>query len=186
VRSIAIFVSGTGSNAQQLMAHFHSSNTAKVVLLVTNNPKAPALDKARSFGVPTLVLDKKTFFGSEELLDTLRSYRVDFIALAGFLWLVPPYLVEAFQGRMVNIHPALLPRFGGKNMYGAHVHQAVHAAGCKRSGMTIHWVSEHYDEGGIIFQASTPLDPADGPEEIASKVLRLEHAWYAKVVELLL
>lgn len=168
------------------MQHFKASPVAKVVLLVTNKSNAPALDRARENGVPTLVLDKKGFFESEQLLETLNKYSVDFVALAGFLWLIPPYLVRAFQGRMVNIHPALLPKFGGKNMYGAHVHRAVYEEGCTRSGMTIHWVNENYDEGGIIFQASTALDPGDSPEDIARKVLRLEHAWYPRVVACLL
>ncbi len=155
-------------------------------MLASNKADAPALDMAGEFGIDTLVLSRKAFYESEQIMEVFAAHRVDFIVLAGFLWLIPAYLVRYFQGRMVNIHPALLPDFGGKNMYGAHVHQAVFEAARKRSGMTIHWVNENYDEGNILFQASTALEAGDDPKTIARKVLRLEHAWYPKVIEQLL
>ena len=133
-------------------------------------------------GIPTLVLARKVFRQTDQLLEVLAEHRVTFIALAGFLWLVPPYLVQAFPGRIVNIHPALLPKFGGKGMYGMNVHRAVKAAGEQESGPTIHFVNEHYDEGAIIFQAKTKIDPEDSAEEIAAKVLRLEHEHYPRVI----
>lgn len=186
MKNIAIFVSGTGSNAKRIIDYFDQSTEVKVALLLSNKPDAPALAMAAERGVDTRLLKRKAFYESEEILDILSTYKIDFVVLAGFLWLIPPYLVQAFRGKMVNVHPALLPAFGGKNMYGAHVHKAVHAEGRKRSGMTIHWVNENYDEGDILFQASTSIAPGDSPEMIAKKVLRLEHSWYPAVIERLL
>ena len=154
--------------------------------MVANRPDAPVLDKAAEHGIDTLLLTRPDFYETKTLLDKLKARQITFLVLAGFLWLVPKYLVRAYPQRIVNIHPALLPRYGGRGMYGIHVHRAVQAAGDRFSGMTIHYVNEQYDEGNIIFQANCPIDPADTPEEIAAKVLRLEHAHYAPVIEKIL
>ena len=183
-RRIAIFVSGTGSNARVMIDRFqhHPDDGVEVVLLVSNRAAAPALQMAAERGVPTLVLRRPTFYESEELLEQLAALRVDAIVLAGFLWLIPPYLVRAFPDRIINIHPALLPKYGGKGMYGQHVHRAVHAAGETESGITIHYVNERYDEGAFIRQERVPLEAGDGPEDIARRVLALEHRWYWETV----
>lgn len=183
---IAIFASGTGSNAIRIMAHFRDHPQVAVALVVSNKPDAPVLAGAEANGVPTLVVDRTEFYGTEELLEKLAHYRITFIVLAGFLWLIPRYLVRAFEGRMINIHPALLPAYGGKGMYGMHVHQAVKRDGVTRTGITIHQVNEHYDEGQAVFQAECPVLPEDTPEDIARKVQQLEHQHFAPVLEQLL
>lgn len=186
---IAVFISGGGSNAKKIIEHFHEGDgkgTAEVAILVSNRPDAGGLLMAAEKNVPTLVLDRAVFKESTQLLDVLAERGVTFIVLAGFLWLIPAYLVQAYPKKIVNIHPALLPKFGGKGMYGMNVHRAVHAAGEKASGPTIHYVNEQYDEGAIIFQASTPLESTDSPEVIATKVLQLEHQHYPLVIDQLL
>lgn len=180
---IAIFASGTGSNAKKIIEHFQSSPSVKVSLLVSNKATAPVLEMAQSFGIDQHVIDRSSFYETEEILTVFEKYQIDFIVLAGFLWLIPTYLVEAFAKRMVNIHPALLPKFGGKGMYGKHVHRAVKEAGEKESGITIHYVNENYDEGDVIFQARCDISPEDSPEEIGKKVLQLEHRFFATVIE---
>jgi len=181
---LALFVSGTGSNARTIIDRFqaHPEDGVEVALLVSNKADAGALLMAAERGVPTLVVRRDAFRNTTELLDDLAAFEVDFIALAGFLWLIPPYLVRAFPDRMLNIHPALLPDYGGKGMYGANVHRAVKANGETESGITIHYVNEHYDEGGTVFQAAVRLDPDDTPEQIAERVLRLEHGNYWRVI----
>ena len=185
--NLALFVSGTGSNARVIIDRFqaHPEYGVTVKLVVSNKATAGALPMATERSIPTLVLERKRFRETEELLDQLAHFEVDFIALAGFLWLVPTYLVKAFPNRIVNIHPALLPDYGGKGMYGANVHRAVKANGEEESGITIHYVNEHYDEGAIIYQAATRLEPTDTPEDIAHRVLRLEHANYWRVLKIL-
>lgn len=185
-KRLAIFVSGTGSNARVMIDTFAKDPEIKVVLLVSNKPDAPALLMASERQVPTLVLERKTFQETRQLLEVLAEFGVDFIALAGFLWLIPPYLVQAYPERIVNIHPALLPKFGGKGMHGQHVHQAVKAASEPLSGITIHYVNEKYDDGNIIFQDQVLLEPTDEASDIAAKVLQLEHQHYASVVRELL
>ena len=181
---LALFVSGTGSNARTIIDRFqaHPEDGVEVVLLVSNKPTAKALLMAAEREVPTLVLNRKDFYETESLLGHLGAFDVDFIALAGFLWLVPPYLVRAYPNKMLNIHPALLPDYGGKGMYGANVHRAVKANGESESGITIHYVNEQYDEGDYVFQAAVRLDAGDSPEKIAERVLRLEHANYWRVL----
>lgn len=181
---LALFVSGSGSNARTIIDRFraHPEDGVEVVLLVSNKANAGALLMAAERDLPTLVVQRDTFYHSEELLADLRAFDVDFIALAGFLWLAPAYLVHAFPNRILNIHPALLPAYGGKGMYGANVHRAVKANGETESGITIHYVNEHYDEGNTVFQAAVRLDPDDSPEKIAERVLRLEHANYWRVL----
>ena len=182
--NVAIFVSGTGSNARVLIDRFqaHPEDGVTVKLLVSNKATAPALTMAAERNVPTLVLDKPTFTETEDLLAQLSRFDVDFIALAGFLWLIPAYLVRAYPRRIVNIHPALLPKYGGKGMYGANVHRAVKANGEVESGITIHYVNERYDEGGVIFQAAVRLAAGDTAEDIGGLVLRLEHGCYWRVL----
>ena len=185
-KHIAIFASGAGSNARRIIEHFQHSDAARVALVVSSRADAGVLHIAEEFGVPTHVLQRKTFHDTPALLDVLAGHRIDFIALAGFLWLVPTYLVEAYPRRIVNIHPALLPKYGGKGMYGQYVHEAVVNAGEVESGITIHYVDEHYDNGDIIFQTACPILPGDKPGDIAQRIHQLEHAHYPRVIENLL
>jgi len=183
MKKIAIFASGGGSNALKIMEHFTNSDVAEVSLIVSNKSKAGVLEKAKNNNVPTLIINRTSFRETEDLLTELQNREIDFIALAGFLWLIPTYLVDAFPNQIVNIHPALLPKYGGKGMYGMNVHRAVHAAKEPFSGMTIHFVNAHYDEGNIIFQAKCELSEEDTPENISKKVLALEHQYFPQVIE---
>lgn len=184
--NIAIFASGGGSNALKIIEHFDGHPFIKVALIVSNKQDAGVLDIAQNKGIPTLIIQRATFYNTAALLTNLEEYAIDFIVLAGFLWLIPAYLTARFDHKMVNIHPALLPKYGGKGMYGMHVHEAVHAAQEPESGITIHYVNDHYDEGNIIFSATTPLLPTDTPKDIARKVLALEHLHFPVVIEQLL
>ncbi len=183
---IAIFASGTGSNAKKIVEHFKHNPNITVSLIVSNKADAPVLDRARENGIPTLVIDRPYFYQAESILKIFNKYSIGFVVLAGFLWLVPTYLVHAFKGRMVNIHPALLPKYGGKGMYGMRVHEAVKNAGDTETGITIHFVNEQYDDGDIVFQAKCPVKPGDTPEDIAQNIHRLEHRHFPEVIEKLL
>lgn len=180
---IAVFASGGGSNADKIIQYFKDSSVGRVALVVSNKPDAGVLAIAESNGIPTQIIDRHGFYQTEAILEVLNKHHIEFIALAGFLWLAPAYLVRAFPHRILNIHPALLPKYGGKGMYGHHVHEAVKAAGETESGMSIHFVNEHYDEGDIVFQARCALHPEDSPEDIARKVLVLEHQFYPRIIE---
>lgn len=180
---IAIFASGTGSNAREIIKHFQNSNTISVSLIISNKQTAPVLDIGKQFDINTLIINRVSFYKSEEILKNLSDYKIDFIVLAGFMWLIPKYLVKNYDGKIVNIHPALLPKYGGKGMYGMNVHKAVHEAKEPETGITIHFVNEHYDEGNIIFQAKCTLDVTDTAESIAQKVHKLEHQNFPKVIE---
>lgn len=180
---IAIFASGGGSNARKIIEYFKNSETIAVQMVVSNKKDAAVLDIAQANGIKTQVVNRADFMHAEQFLAVLKQEHIDFVVLAGFLWLVPAYLVEAFPNRIFNIHPALLPKFGGKGMYGHFVHEAVKAAGETESGMTIHLVNEQYDKGDILFQARSTLLSEDSPEDIAQKVLALEHRYYAEVIE---
>ena len=182
MKKIAIFASGTGSNAGKIIEHFRNSAEAQVALVVFNKKDAGVLDIALKNGIPTHILERRTFYESESLLDTLREAEIDLVVLAGFLWLIPAYLVRAYEKKIINIHPALLPKYGGKGMYGKHVHEAVKAHGETESGITIHFVNEHYDEGDIIFQERCSVTPQDNPADIARKVQQLEHRHFPEVV----
>lgn len=186
MHQIAIFASGTGSNARKIIEYFKNKPDITVRLVLSNKANAPVLDMARDHGIDTLTLTRTAFYETEQLIAQLHQYDIDLIVLAGFLWLVPPYLVQAYPDRIVNIHPALLPKYGGKGMYGHRVHEAVKKAGETESGMTIHYVNENYDEGNIIFQSSCRLQPDDDPDTIAKRVLRLEHEHFAPVIEQLI
>ncbi len=183
---IAIFASGTGSNAQKIIEFFQHSIEVRIALVVANRQDAGVLDIARAFDIPVRVVDRAAFSTPSTMLPLLDAHQIDFIVLAGFLWLIPAYLVQAFPRRIVNIHPALLPKYGGKGMFGMHVHEAVRAAKETESGITIHYVNERYDEGDIIFQASCAISPADLPGDIAKKVQLLEHRHFPEVIAQLL
>lgn len=180
---LAIFASGTGTNAQKLIDYFRNSTTATVSLIVCNKAGAGVLEIARQEGIPTLLLEKEQFFRGDAFLPQLKNHAIDFIVLAGFLWKVPQALIAAYPKRIVNIHPALLPKFGGKGMYGQYVHEAVLQAGERESGITIHYVDEQYDNGDIIFQTACPILDDDTPQTIAQRIHQLEHLHYPKVVE---
>lgn len=186
VKRIALFASGTGSNARKIIEYFQGDPSVEVALVVSNKASAPVLEMAASHGVPTLLIDRHSFYQTGDLAEKLQGLHIDLIVLAGFLWLVPDSLVKAFSRRIVNIHPALLPKYGGKGMYGMHVHRAVREAGETQSGITIHYVNERYDEGDILFQATCPVAPDDDAETIARRVLELEHEHYPRIVEKLL
>lgn len=182
-KKIAIFASGTGSNAKKIIEYFEENDQILVDLVISNKRTAPVLKMAASFNIDTHVVDRASFYQSEQLVSRLKERGVELLVLAGFLWLVPDYLVKAFPDKIVNIHPALLPKYGGKGMYGMNVHKAVKAAGEAETGITIHYVNEKYDEGKSIFQATCPVYDTDTPEEIAKRVLKLEHTHFPKVIE---
>ncbi len=180
--TLAIFASGRGSNAEAILRRFAEEPDQKVGLILSNSSKAGVLDLAREHKIPTYVSTRSEFYAPQSVCQTLAEHKIDWIALAGFLWLLPPVLLQAYPGRIVNIHPSLLPKFGGKGMYGARVHEAVHAAAERESGITIHFVDEHYDRGQVILQKRVPLTAEDNPESIAAKVLELEHRYYAETL----
>ncbi len=181
--NIAIFASGSGSNAQKIIEHFTTHTQIQVVAVLSNNPQALVLEKAAKFQVPTYTFTRSQLYQSEEVIEILKKHKADWIVLAGFLWLVPGNMIKAFPNHIVNIHPALLPAYGGKGMYGAKVHEAVVKAREKFSGITIHLVNEEYDKGAIIFQAQCPIEPNDTPEDVAHKVQVLEHTHFPDVIE---
>ena len=183
---LAVFASGTGSNAQKIIEYFRNSSIATVALIVCNKPGAGVLTIAEKEKIPTLLIEKERFFRGDAFLPLLKEAAVDFIVLAGFLWKIPQALIDAYPKRIVNIHPALLPKYGGKGMYGQYVHEAVLQAGEMESGITIHYVDEHYDNGDIIFQTACPVLDNDTPETIAHRIHQLEHLHYPRVIEELL
>ncbi len=180
---IAIFASGAGSNAGKIIAHLKNHPSIRVALIVCNKPNAGVLNIAAANRIPTLLIEKERFFRGDAYLSELKSREIGFVVLAGFLWKVPETLVAAYPNKIINIHPALLPKYGGKGMYGMHVHEAVIAAGEKESGITIHYVNEHFDEGTPLFQATCPVEPGDTPEKLAEKIHVLEHRHFPEVVE---
>jgi len=186
MKNVAIFASGSGTNAQAIVEYFRKKGEDPVKLILTNNPKAYVLDRARQLGIESVVFTYDDFYHKSTVLDILESKQIDFIVLAGFLWLVPPSLIEAYKGKIVNIHPALLPNYGGKGMYGMKVHQAVMANREKKTGITIHWVDEQYDHGDTILQVTCPVDPHDTPEQVADRVHQLEYYHYPREIEKLI
>jgi phosphoribosylglycinamide formyltransferase-1 len=180
---IAVFASGSGSNAQRIAEYFAGSGVAELSAIYCNNPDAYVLERARLLSIPTLVFNRDTFYKGTSVLDDLRSREIDWIILAGFLWLIPDYMLKSFPQRIINIHPALLPSYGGKGMYGIKVHEAVIASGDKQSGITIHHVNELYDEGDIIFQATCQISSSDTPEMLAAKIHELEYEHYPYVIK---
>lgn len=183
VKNIAILASGAGSNAQKILEYFSDRMDIAVRLIVSNKQEAGVLNIAKVASVDTLVVSRDSFYTKTDLLVELDKRNIDFIVLAGFLWLIPPYLIQHYPNRIVNIHPALLPKYGGKGMYGHFVHEAVHLAKDTHSGITIHYVNEKYDEGSIVFQERCEILPSDQPVDIARKVQVLEHSYYPTVID---
>jgi len=179
---IAIFASGRGSNAVNIIKYFAQQKNIKFVIL-SNKKDAFVLKEAEKLNIPSYIFDRITFYKTHKIQEYLVSQKVDYIVLAGFMWLVPAYLITAFEGKIINIHPALLPRFGGKGMYGNHVHKAVIESGDKESGITIHFVNSQYDEGQIILQAKCKIDSGDTAEILAKKIHQLEYQNFPKVIE---
>jgi formyltetrahydrofolate-dependent phosphoribosylglycinamide formyltransferase len=180
---IAIFASGAGSNAQKIIDHFRNNKQIRVSLIVTNNPDAAVLNIAGRERIPTFVIEKERFFRGDGYLDELQNAGIDLIVLAGFLWKVPALLIKKYDGRIINIHPALLPKYGGKGMYGANVHGAVLNAKEKQSGISIHYVNDIYDNGKLIYQAACPVYENDTVESLSQRIHLLEHEHYPRVVE---
>ena len=180
---LAIFASGNGTNAEAIIQYFQHHPSIKVSLLVSNNSEAKAIERANRLGVETNIFTKNQFRESDEIINALGKYNISHIILAGFLLQIPPDLIYAFPKRIINIHPSLLPKFGGKGMYGMKVHEAVKVAEETETGITIHEVNEEYDEGKIIFRASCHVEKTDSPENIAQKIHQLEHEHYPKVIE---
>jgi phosphoribosylglycinamide formyltransferase-1 len=183
MKNIAILASGAGSNAQKIIEYFSNRMDISVHLIISNKKDAGVLSIAKLSGISSLVISKDSFYQSTDLLVALEKHEIDFIVLAGFLWLIPAYLIHNYPDRMVNIHPALLPKYGGKGMYGHFVHEAVHEAKELFSGITIHYVNEKYDEGSIVFQEKCEISPLDQPLDIAKKVQLLEHTYYPVVID---
>jgi formyltetrahydrofolate-dependent phosphoribosylglycinamide formyltransferase len=186
VKRIAIFASGTGTNARAIIDYFKNNPSVEVSLIATNKPHAGVLSVAAASEIPTLIVEKETFFKGNAYADELKSKRIDWIVLAGFLWKIPPALLKAYPQHIINIHPALLPKYGGKGMYGAFVHDAVLKAGETESGITIHYADELYDHGAVILQVKCPVLQDDTAETLASRIHELEHAYYPKTIEGLL
>ena len=183
---LAIFASGSGSNAEAIVAHFKNHPTIKVEMIVTNRERAGVIDRAKRLGIPYTLIPKSTFDNKDAVLKVLEEANIDWIILAGWLLLIPTYLVQSFPDRIINIHPALLPKFGGKGMYGMHVHEAVIANKEIETGITIHYVNERYDEGATIFQVKCDISATDNANDVASKIHELEMEHFPKVVEKLL
>jgi phosphoribosylglycinamide formyltransferase-1 len=183
MKRIAIFASGAGTNAKKIIAHFKNSSHVQVALLVCNKPNAGVLTIAKEEGVPVLLIERELFFEDDRYVKFLKDQQIDWIILAGFLWKIPANMIAGWGDRIINIHPALLPNYGGKGMYGEAVHQAVLNAGDSKSGITIHYVNEHYDEGATIFQATCPVFSNDTSHTLATRIHELEHAHYPRVIE---
>lgn len=184
MKKIAIFASGSGSNAENIAGYFKDNENLNIECIYSNKEDAYVLERAKKFNIPTFVFSRDDFYNSNKVLDSLKNYQVDLLVLAGFLWLVPDNLVKNFT--IINIHPALLPKYGGKGMYGERVHQAVVENGETESGITIHYVNEEYDEGQVIFQAKCEIEADDNAEDVAEKVHALEYKYFPRVIEELL
>ena len=185
MKRLAIFVSGGGTNLQRIAEYFAPNEEVELACVVSNNKEAYANQRAKNLGIPLLLVDKPYFTG-DQFVERMKNLDIDLIVLAGFLWLIPQGLIDAFPNKIINIHPALLPKYGGKGFYGHHVHEAVVAAHEKESGITIHYVNEHYDSGNIIFQKKVALSPTDTPDDVAAKIHILEQENFPVVIEKLL
>ena len=183
MKKIAILASGSGSNAENIAKYFEESDYAKVSFIIANNPEAYVLERAKRLGIEAAVVTKQQFVEADSVIEMLQQRNIDFIVLAGFLLLVPKKLIQAYPGRIVNIHPALLPKHGGKGMYGDRVHKAVVECGDTESGITIHLIDEQYDKGTTFFQAKCPVLPTDTPDDVAAKVHALEYEHFPHVIE---
>jgi len=182
-KRIAIFASGSGSNAQKIMEHFKKHTDAEVAIVLTNNPEAYVLQRADNFEIPTHIFDKHEFYETDDVVDLLKNLNIDLLVLAGFLWLVPDTILANYPKRIINIHPALLPKYGGKGMYGDRVHKEVLANGDEESGISIHYVNEDFDSGEIIYQARFKIEKNDDLELVKFKGQQLEHQYFPKIIE---
>ena len=183
VKNLVIFASGAGSNAKAIINYFSVSASGKVVLIVCNKAGAGVIGIAKEYNIPILLVEKDRFKNGDAYLPEIQKVRADLLVLAGFLWKVPQRLIDAYRGRIINIHPALLPKYGGKGMYGQYVHESVLNAGEVESGISIHYVDEHYDNGDIIFQTACPILDSDTPVSLAERIHQLEHLHYPRVIE---
>ena len=183
MKRIAIFASGNGSNAENIVHYFSNNKYVEIVLIITNNPNAFVLERAKKLGIKSLVFDKSAFSENDEILQKMKENNINWIILAGFLLKIPKNIIKTFSNKIINIHPSLLPKFGGKGMYGDRVHQAVIDAKEQESGITIHYVNDHYDEGKIIFQAKCLVEANDSPEDLAKKIHQLEYKHFPKIIE---
>lgn len=182
-KRIAIFASGSGSNAENIHQYFATNNEVEVVAILTNNSNAKVIERANRLNIDSKVFDRTSFYNTSEIVDYLKAKQIDLVILAGFLWMIPENLIKAFPNKIINIHPALLPKYGGKGMYGDNVHKAVIENKEAESGITIHFVNEKYDEGKIIFQAKCTILPTDNYEDLANKIHALEYEHFPKVIE---
>ncbi|UGU17621.1 phosphoribosylglycinamide formyltransferase [Sinomicrobium kalidii] len=186
MKNIVIFASGSGTNAENIVRHFRDNTSINIALILSNKRNAGVLDRADRHNINAIYFNRTALYRSSVILDLLKSMSPDLIVLAGFLWKFPRNILGAFPDKVINIHPALLPKYGGKGMYGMHVHNAVVENREKESGITIHYVNENYDEGAVIFQAAIPVSAADSPEDVARKVHELEYRHFPEVIEKLL
>lgn len=186
LQGITIFASGAGSNASRIIDYFKNSTFARVCLVICNKPGAGVIGIAEKEGIPVLIIEKERFFKGDGYLSEIRQAGTNLIVLAGFLWKIPQALIDAYPRRIINIHPALLPKYGGRGMYGQYVHESVLNAGEMESGITIHYVDEHYDNGDILFQTACPVLDTDSPESLANRIHQLEHLHYPLVIDDLL
>ena len=182
MKNLVIFASGSGSNAEKIIAHFQDSTQVQISHIFCNNSEAGVIARAARIGVPCSIFSREEYKNGT-ILRKIQSLQTDYIILAGFLWLIPAEFVQAYPNRIINLHPALLPKFGGKGMYGDKVHQAVIASGEKESGITIHLVDEHYDHGKTVFQSTVPVADNETPETLAAKIHELEHRYFPEVIE---
>jgi phosphoribosylglycinamide formyltransferase 1 len=178
---IAIFASGSGTNAEAIVSYFKNHPSIKVALILSNNPSAFVLERAKKLNIPWIVFNREQFHSS--ILSSLKEHEITHIVLAGFLWLVPSALIAGYPGKIINIHPALLPKYGGKGMYGMKIHELIRSSNETETGITIHLINEKYDEGPILFQGKCEVTNTDTPEQIAMKVHQLEHTWYPQIIE---
>ena len=183
MQNLAIFASGNGTNAQRIIEYFSGHAVISINLVLSNNPNAYVLKRSTQLGIPAMVFSRNEFYNSREILDLLIHKNTDYLILAGFLWLVPANLLSFYNEKILNIHPALLPKYGGKGMYGSKVHEAVIASGDAESGISIHYVNEKYDDGRVIFQAKCAVNLQETPETLAKKIHELEHRYYPEVIE---
>jgi phosphoribosylglycinamide formyltransferase-1 len=183
MKKLAIFASGNGSNAQNIAEYFKNNAEIEVRIILSNKKNAFVLERAKRLHIPAISFNREDFYNSKKILNVLKNNEIDFIILAGFLWLIPNYLAQSYTNRIINIHPALLPKYGGKGMYGDNVHQAVYKNKEKETGISIHYVNEYYDKGEIIFQAKTSIELTDTPKSIAQKVHALEYEYFSKIIE---
>jgi phosphoribosylglycinamide formyltransferase 1 len=182
MKKIAVFASGSGTNAQAIAEYFNKNSEVKVDCILTNNSNAYVLERAKKLFIPSIIFTREELFNTLNIVNLLKERHIDLIVLAGFLWLIPKQIIEAFPNRIINIHPALLPKYGGKGMFGMHVHQSVINNKESESGISIHFVNEKYDEGNIIFQAKCKVDPSETTESLAEKIHELEHIHFPRVI----